>query len=324
MDILNDYLRQLLSSCSDELRLEPDKIPYLVSEDRTTNVANTPLMGTQISTMIFPLIPPAVKTSLPHMSEVEFVHPHNLGNFNFTVQKSSSGFNVTVRPMIVDSGSSIQVPKPLPDGSFLTIRCIGRAGRPPPPVAETFSPAPETAAAYEFESSSISYDVTSVETMDVATVSDLMIEKDLAQEYVPAGGEPEVEVISFNDPAYQTVFSDTSNYEPPGRRDDFTFGEYVPEAEETFVQQEEQQPNVHVPVPVPVYSPYAEVSAPAPPAQAAFVPAAANAGMAAQMDVLFKKMAELGASDLHLSVSVPPMVRKDRRASKSSNQVLRY
>ena len=41
------------------------------------------------------------------------------------------------------------------------------------------------------------------------------------------GGEPEVEVISFNDPAYQTVFSDTSNYEPPGRRDDFTFGEYV-------------------------------------------------------------------------------------------------
>ena len=35
--------------------------------------------------------------------------------------------------------------------------------------------------------------------------------------------------------------------------------------------------------------------------------------MAAQMDVLFKKMAEIGASDLHLSVSVPPMVRKDGR-----------
>ena len=86
----------------------------------------------------------------------------------------------------------------------------------------------------------------------------------------------------------------------------------MPEAEETFVQQEEQQPNVHVPVPVLV--PHTtEVSAPAPPAQAAFVPAAANAGMAAQMDVLFKKMAELGASDLHLSVSVPPMVRKDGR-----------
>ena len=31
----------------------------------------------------------------------------------------------------------------------------------------------------------------------------------------------------------------------------------------------------------------------------------------ASMDALFHKMAELGASDLHLSVSMPPMVRKD-------------
>ena len=29
------------------------------------------------------------------------------------------------------------------------------------------------------------------------------------------------------------------------------------------------------------------------------------------MDALFNKMAELGASDLHLSVSVAPMMRKD-------------
>lgn len=309
MDILNGYLQRLLSSCSDELRLEPDKIPYLVSEDQTTNVANTPLLGTQISTMIFPLIPPAVKTNLPHMSEVEFVHPHNLGNFNFTVQKSPSGFNVTVRPMLTESGNSIQVPKPLPEVAPSYTAPAEAPAVMQPPVPEPFSPAPETAAAYEFESSSLSYDLTAEQNMETATVSDLILEeKETAQEYVPAGTGPDLEVISFNDPAYQTVFSDTSNYEPPGRRDDFTFGEYVPPVEETFtprndyVTQPEPVPvPVHVPAPVPVPV-HAPVSAPvaAPPVEAAFVPAAANAGMAAQMDVLFQKMAELGASDLHL------------------------
>ena len=34
---------------------------------------------------------------------------------------------------------------------------------------------------------------------------------------------------------------------------------------------------------------------------------------ARRMDVLFKKMAECGASDLHMSVSMPPMMRKDGR-----------
>ena len=33
--------------------------------------------------------------------------------------------------------------------------------------------------------------------------------------------------------------------------------------------------------------------------------------MKARLDALFQKMAEVGASDLHLSVSLPPMVRKD-------------
>ena len=90
MDILNDYLKTLLSSCSDELRLEPNKNPYLVAENRTSDVAKVPLLGTQISTMVFPLIPADVKSDLPHKPEIEFVHPHQLGNFNFTVQRCFS------------------------------------------------------------------------------------------------------------------------------------------------------------------------------------------------------------------------------------------
>ena len=53
--------------------------------------------------------------------------------------------------------------------------------------------------------------------------------------------------------------------------------------------------------------------APAEPVEAPFVAAPSNASEAAKMDALFMKMAEIGASDLHLSVSVPPMVRKDGR-----------
>src|SRR5687767_15308041 len=36
-----------------------------------------------------------------------------------------------------------------------------------------------------------------------------------------------------------------------------------------------------------------------------------NFVMTARMDALFNRMAEVGASDLHLSVSMPPLVRKD-------------
>ena len=72
------------------------------------------MLGTQISMMVFPLIPPAIKSALPHSVEVEFVHSHNLGNFNFVVQKSPSGFNVTIRPLMNSSDGSVQVPKALP------------------------------------------------------------------------------------------------------------------------------------------------------------------------------------------------------------------
>ena len=74
MERLNDYLQKLLSSCSDELHLEPNKNPYLVSENRTSDVGQVPLLGTQISTMVFPIIPSDVKMRLPNSSEIEFVH----------------------------------------------------------------------------------------------------------------------------------------------------------------------------------------------------------------------------------------------------------
>ena len=311
MEKLNEYLQTLLSSCSEELRLEPNKNPYLVTENSTRDVSNVPLLGTQISTMVFPLIPADVKSALPHSSEIEFVHAHNLGNFNFTVQKSSAGFNVTIRPMIGDSDGSIQIPKPLP-------AYVAESGMPYIEAAVDIEPQPEfqadpqhetspaTASSYDLESSSINLDITTAEAVATSTLPDLMLdERESAPEYVPSDSGPEIEVISVNDPEYQTVFSDTSAYEPPGRRDDFGDDEYVPPVEPTFTTVDTPVTQ-STPQPSPTFSPAPQLAV-----ETAFVPAPTNSAQSGRMDALFQKMAEIGASDLHLAVSVPPMVRKD-------------
>lgn len=99
MEQLHEYLQTLLSTASYELHLEPNRNPYVVSASGETDVSDTPLIGTQISMMVFPLIPPDVKQELPDQPQIEFVHPHNLGKFNFIVRKSPNGFNVTVYPI---------------------------------------------------------------------------------------------------------------------------------------------------------------------------------------------------------------------------------
>jgi len=324
MEKLNEYLQTLLSSCSDELHLEPERNPYLVAENRTTELGNVPMLGTQISMMVFPLIPMDVKSALPHSSEVEFIHPHNLGNFNFVVQKSPAGFNVTIRPMLGDSSESVRISQPLPE-------------RPPAFPSELGTPvlAPETVAVtapvggeYVFESASAGREQ-NVAIQAPSPLSDLLVDhNEMAAEYTPFE-DSSVEVVSANDPSFQTVFSDTSTYEPPGRRDDFSNAPYVPPAT-AFVDAPvvETAPPIYVqetyvpPVqetyapPQETYVPQQQAFTPPPPpfampAEAAFVPAAANGPMRAKMDALFHQMADLGASDLHLSVSVPPMVRKD-------------
>ena len=100
MEKLNDYLQTLLSTCSYELHLEPNRNPYLISANGSNDVNNTPLLGTQISMMVFPLIPSNVKHQLPSQPEIEFVHPHNLGKFNFLVKKSPAGFIVMIKPLM--------------------------------------------------------------------------------------------------------------------------------------------------------------------------------------------------------------------------------
>src|SRR6478735_5245226 len=195
MEQLNQYLQTLLNTAGYELHLEPNKNPYVVAASGQTDVANTPLLGTQISMMVFPLIPLDIKQDLPNLPTIQFVHPHNLGKFSFTIQKSPAGFNVTVKPLL---GSAI--------------------------VSETETSAPkhiEGDDLFSLESSSAGRQANASMPVSVPTVSDLLVEDPTMRPKIEISGGPEIEVISANDPQFQTVFSDTSTYEPPGRRQDF-------------------------------------------------------------------------------------------------------
>ncbi len=329
MEKLNDYLQTLLSTCSYELHLEPNKNPYLVSANGASDVNNAPLLGTQISMMVFPLIPNDIKQQLPSQSEVEFVHPHNLGKFNFLVKKSPAGFNVTIRPMLSDKPSTQDH---LVENILQTSSALSTAEQTQvPPAKPAFSPfesevtALNEPPAYSIESSSAA-----LENNAKIPISSLSPELELEEPQLFNAGmsnydQPEIEIVSVNDPEFQTTFSDTSSYEPPAKRQEFESGKYVPPVS-GFSQFDDGYEFQSKPAPVaetyPQSQNFAPPQTPAPPpveefsSAAEFVPSKANLPAKDRMNDLFYKMAEVGASDLHMSVSLPPMIRKDGKMNK--------
>ncbi len=253
MEKLNEYLQKLLSTGSSELRLEPNKTPCLVNGGGLTDIADAPILGTQISMLVFPLIPSEVKQELPNKPEVKFVHRNAHGNFNFLVRKTPAGFNVTIRPVVFEnavqsaaptfdaapdcqtepvpndfSAVAPQIPVPdikLPDFSFLN------RSKPSAVSVETVKPPPALETEYDFDHLS------------------------------------PVEAVIYAEPVEPPI------RQPTAETDDF----YMPPVEQSPVA----------------------------------VPPQVTSRAQAQMDRMFYKMAELGASDLHLSTSMPPMIRKD-------------
>lgn len=330
MEKLNEYLQSLLSSCSYALHLEPDKNPYLVSSAGSTDVANAPILGTQISMMVFPLIPPDVKMQLPNKQEVEFVHPHTLGNFNFVIRKSPSGFLVTVRPMLPDALPDHEVERPVQEEDYSQSLKVPYLTAEPMSAEETFD---DGAQEYHLESSSAG--MQDGATIDVNSYMSPEIEVEEA-EYVPVTevSQPAIDVLPVNDPQFTTTFSETSNYEPPVRRDEFDSGT---QNQDMIANEEALQPKPEVQFQNPALAdaynealtyqpltPHYENSAVVPkpvvpaepepvaePEKPVHKPAPPNSSMKARMDDLFHRMEAAGASDLHMSVSMPPMVRKD-------------
>lgn len=251
MDKLNEYLQSLLSTCSYELRLEPNKMPYLVNSNGSTEVAKTPILGTQISMMVFPLIPSEVKQELPNKPEIEFVHNNTFGNFNFLVKKTPAGFDVTVRPILSSE---------------------------PPASASNAAPV------YKSEPTQIDYSAAPPKIL----APEIKL-PDYSFVNAPQSVEVKVETVKPQALQIEYDFSDVEEINPVS---------YSPPAEK-----------YEIPVPKPPGMPAAFAT---PPIEKMANPtAAANPKAQARMDKMFYKMAEMGASDLHLSTSMPPMIRKD-------------
>ena len=290
MEQLNQFLKNLISTSGRELHLEPNRKPYIVAAGGVTDLDTPPLQGTQISTMVFPLIPPDIRNDLPNQPTIEFVHPHNLGRFSFTVQKSPSGFNVTVRPL-KDDGITQPTAEYIPE---------------PTPIETT---APE----FVFESSSVQMiEQAAIETPS-EPIPEIVFDVPAPVDVPQSSDGPAFEVVSANDPQFVTTFSDTSTYEPPGRRDDLIvpagytppLTEYITE-QETFPETLPETRQAHVAEAEPVVDRRSYGTD----------RRKVNSIMQDRMNALFKRMADDGASDLHLSVSVPPMIRKDGKMCK--------
>ncbi len=325
MEKLNEYLQTLLSTSSYELHLEPNKNPYLVSTEGTMDITNTPLLGTQISMMVFPLIPPNVKQLLPTTTEVEFVHPHNLGDFNVSVKKSPAGFNVTIRPVINGEEIQAQFEKDIVEQDNLNA---------------------SSAKNFNFINSTIpDVQAKKIEEPQKTTYSAPEIVPDKVQ--IPnqkLNSFSRIETLPVDDPSFTTSFSDSSSYEPPLKKSEFAA---MPEivSDQTFKSDFQNKPETkdwspvnnkpdvtaEISYPQANYQQTPQNSNNAQPriqtnyqtpeiqqfqTEAEFAPATANPQAKARMDALFHKMAQVGSSDLHMSVSAPPLIRKDGKMAE--------
>ena len=301
MDKINWFLRELVDKSGSELSFEPNKTPQVVTSNGPADLESPPLNGTKINMMVFSLIPEDVKQQLPNQSEVSFTHPHTLGSFDFKVKKSPGGFCVSVKP----AGEGISGPpedSPLNEMAPSAPEPIVQAE----PVIET-KPEPQSPSLPQSGKPVVENKPQQAQA-PVAPKSPVQEPKAPAPTAVstsnpPLSTEP---VVSSAQPEASKDYSQT--YSLQDQMEDILGSEEaaveaVPEVEVAGFEVESTTP-VDTPSP----------AAPAPPQpkqQTNFTPANPNASTG--MDALFRKMSEVGASDLHLSVSVPPLVRKDGR-----------
>jgi twitching motility protein PilT len=285
MEQINGYLQSLISASAYELHFEPNKSPFVLSDHGVIEVSNSPLSGANISQLIFPIIPVEAKQKLPNQPEIEFSYSNPTGNFGFVVKKSPSGFHVIVKPLEVTSGTSSPSMAPSMDPSMAS-------------AIPAVTPAP---AAYEtpvFESNSYAdtqephmpaqNSTFSVTSGEMTPAQPVQVEESKPPRRTSLDNVFESSSIEANSNSLYESFQDTSIVDDIVPLDDFYFA----------------QPEAVAPV-------AAASAAPAYDEEVAFAVVGPNPAASRRMDVLFQKMADAGASDLHMSVSMPPMMRKD-------------
>ena len=324
MEKLNEYLQTLLSTCSYELHLEPNKNPYLMTANGATDVANAPMLGTQISMMIFPLIPADVKRQLPNQSEVRFVYSHKLSDFSFVVRKSPSGFNVTVSPLLPEKAaigdeSEISPAFSAPNASESSPILSNVPFLNSPPIDSVFREnsfgAFESSRAADENNFNFETNLETIANLDFPPVTEQFETETFSADQTQNNNtfltavkdESPIsdDFVTFADDAntYDDISATTNVYNFDGET-----GQVFPSTllAENLVTQE----NFAAAQIVQTIDPAVIRETTSTREQIAdFVSVQPNPQAKAKMDALFRRMAEIGASDLHLSVSVPPMIR---------------
>jgi Tfp pilus assembly pilus retraction ATPase PilT len=341
MEKLNSYLQQMLNSRGYELHLEPNMNPYILTEDGRVDASNSPLPGAQINSMVFALIPNEVKQKLPSQPEIDFEHPHVLGKFGFHVKKSPSGFNVTIKvvgesanatPIAASTSNTVNeadvaadsTPS-TPDQSYEVETFESEPALEPaigntaeeisetpvqaapefhadlPTTPEIVAPAPEYHGVADFETAPTEIEVEKVQSpvgfeiehggapLDARRANEVnrqsLSDQPVMETSIPEYEMPSIESTIEIESAPQDFSDQAQSFENP-------VSEAIPPGSQT----EPAAPALHPQQPVAAK-------------QNNFTPA--NPEMRSEMNALFAKMAEIGASDLHLSVSMPPLVRMD-------------
>ncbi len=268
---LETLLRMFAASDADELKIEPDTKIHFLSGTQKTEVDDSVVTPAVVSQLVFPIIPLEEKLRLSSLPQISFRYTNELGLFGATVAKSPSGLTATIK--------KISVPQIELEPGLRQLQTSNNDSSPantnPPNSAVPASVAPPN----QYGSNPLS------QTSNV----------------------PE----KFETPTTTPLAKTTNGSNLPGLLESL-----AEELEETYDENSEPLPAQKPPVASAAASPKAvninstykngngsnnSVNNSAPSQNTA----------APKMDALFYKMAEMRASDLHLSVSIPPMVRVD-------------
>ncbi|MBK9156059.1 MAG: PilT/PilU family type 4a pilus ATPase [Chloracidobacterium sp.] len=231
--------------------------------------------------MVFPVIPAETKQELPNQQLVQFVHPSNHGEFSFTVQKSPAGFNVTIKPMLGGQAATQAVPEPAGASE------VPEVLEPPmieiPAQADAFPP----------------IDLQPIDN------SGMPLQSEPASEQWSHGPDP---VVADSPRGESQTFASVGEISFEDLKAEPA---YIPPVEEPGSNYD-PEPTA---APEPVFSADPCVSTEVADRRVG-ERRSQNQPARDRMEGLFHAMAEAGASDLHLSVGMPPIVRKDGRMQK--------
>ena len=280
---IETLLQALATSAHDEMQFEPNLAAYFPTDDGRKNVDEQILSAAMISAAVFPLIPVTEKMRLPGVAHVSFEVVNAIGIFNFTVHKSPAGLRAVIRKI-----KSFAAPEPIAPEPIA-----------PEPIAPIV-PAPIVTAPIE-----VAAVVAAPEPP--ATVDAVPNKQGVVGDFKTLLNslQSTFKTSAKNEPAKVAPVQTPDETVAPPPVNKYSIKIEMPEL------YEDAKEEVEPPAP-PITQPAPPVAAPIVAAPTKPSPFVAAVGQP-RINELFYQMAELKASDLHLSVSMPPMIRHDGR-----------